>query len=329
MDLISVIIPAYNVEKHLERCLDSVCGQSYKNLEILLVDDGSSDGTPQICDSYAKRDDRIRVIHKENGGVAAARNTALDMMTGDMTAFSDADDYYEPGALESMHKAMLLHNADMVCCGYYEEFDDRITEYGTGSGDVIYNRHDAYEEYFKMGSRIGSGCWNKLIRSEVLNDIRYKPYVMGEDVEMLCRTIDKCDRVACIDYPGYHYIHRGDSATRAVFGENNINMLHIADEMLEYIKEHHPELTKQMYAYNAAWHVAQIQVMYWSKDTSGFRKEKQLIRDSIRANMKGYENNPCVPARDMLYIKSFLYGCFKPVQSVCDLLVRIRRMIHH
>ncbi|MCR5602816.1 MAG: glycosyltransferase [Lachnospiraceae bacterium] len=327
MDLISVIIPAYNAEKHLERCLDSVCGQSYKDLEILLVDDGSSDSTPQICDSYAKKDGRIKVIHKENGGVAAARNTALDMMTGAMAAFSDSDDYYEPGVLESMHRAMLEHNADMVCCGYYEEFDDRITEYGTGLGEVIYDRHDAFEEYFKMGGRIGSGCWNKLIRSEVIRDIRYKPYVMGEDVEMLLRTIDRCDRVVCIDYPGYHYIHRGDSATRAVFSENNINMLHIADEMLEYIKERHPELTEQMYAYNAAWYTAQIQAMYWSKDTSVFAEEKRLIKSLILSNMEGYRNNTYIPARDMLYLRSFMYGCFRPVQAACELLSGMKRRL--
>lgn len=322
-----MIIPAYNAEAHLERCLDSVCGQSYKNIEVVLVDDGSTDRTPEICAGYAERDSRIKVIRKENGGVAAARNLALDSASGDMIAFSDADDHYEPEMLERLHEAMLKYDADMVCCAYLEEYDDKVIEYGTGCGDIVYNRHEAYGEYFKMGGRIGSGCWNKLIKRDILSDIRYKPYVLGEDVEMLCRTIDKCDKVAFTDYPGYHYIHRGDSATRAVFGKNNITMLHIADEMVEFIKERYPELTQQIYAYDAAWYVAQIQGMYWSPDTSVFAEEKKLIKEGILSNMGGYKNNPYVPLRDMLYLKSFLHGCFRPVQSAYEFAGRVKRAV--
>ena len=134
MDLISVIIPAYNAQVHLKRCLDSVCGQSYKDIEVVLVDDGSTDSTLQICEEYAKQDSRIRVFHKENGGVAAARNLALDRAEGAMIAFSDADDYYEPMMLERLHDAMLKHDADMVCCGYLEEYDDKVIEYINDNG---------------------------------------------------------------------------------------------------------------------------------------------------------------------------------------------------
>lgn len=325
--MISVIIPAYNVEDYIKRCLDSVCGQSYRDIEVLVVDDGSADSTPGICDSYADKDDRVRVIHKKNEGVAAARNTALDAAGGDMIAFADADDYYEPDMLKNLYEAMIKYDADMVCCGYREEYTDRSYTYGTDLPDAVYDKKQAYGDYFTMGGRMGSGCWNKLIRAGALEGLRYKPYVMGEDVEMLCRTLDRCDKVVCIGYPGYHYIHRTDSATRAEFGPNNVNMIHIADEMLDFIKERYPDLTDRMYAYHAAWTVAQIQAMYWSPDTGKFNKEKELIKGIIKGHMQGYANNPHIPGRDKLYLKSFTLGVFRPVQAVYDGLAGLKRSL--
>ncbi len=323
--MVSVIIPAYNVEDYLARCLDSVCRQSYKNLEIIIIDDGSVDKTPEICDEYARRDSRIRVLHKKNAGVAAARNDALDMASGDMIAFADADDYYEPDMIERLYAAITGYDADMAVCGYYEEYYDRVDEYGAGRGNVVYNKTEAYKDYFKMGGRIGSGCWNKLFKLKAIGDIRYKKYRLGEDVEMLCRVIDNCDRIACIDYLGYHYIHRLDSATRKEFGEDNINMLHVADEMLEYIRIRHPELIKPVYAFHAAWHVAQIQVLFWDSNKGKYLKEKELIKKSIRNNMTGYSENPYLPIADMLFLKSFLYGFYRPVQAAYDFLARLKR----
>ncbi len=325
--MISVIIPAYNVEDHIKRCLDSVCAQTFKDIELIVVDDGSSDATPEICDSYAEGDKRVKVIHKENEGVAKARNTALDAASGDMIAFADADDYYEPDMLMKLSEAMAEYGADMACCGYIEEYSDRSCEYGTSLPDEVFDKTGAYEDYLTMGGRMGSGCWNKLIRAEVLSEIRYKPYVMGEDVEMLCRTLDKCDKVVCIGYPGYHYIHRSDSATRAEFGPDNVNMIRVADEMLDFIKRKHPDMTLRMYAYHAAWTSAQIQAMYWSRSTGRFKNEKLFIKDSVRANMAGYENNPYIAARDRILIKSFLYGFFRPVRALYDTMSGLKGML--
>ena len=327
MELISVIIPAYNVEKYLSRCLDSVCGQTYKELEIIVIDDGSTDATAQISDDYAAADPRVKVVHKKNGGVAAARNTALDMVCGAYVAFADADDYMEPDMLEKLYAAMNEHCADMVSCGYYEEYSAHTDKHGTGMGTVVYDKYQAYEDYFRMGGYIGSGCWNKLMKKKVLEDVRYKDYVLGEDVEMLCRALDRCEVIVCIDHCGYHYIHREDSATRTGFGEDNIRMLKIADEMLGYIRENHPELIKQMYAFHAAWHSAQIQVMYWCGDTRAFTKEKRYIRKSLRKNMSGYCRNPYMAGLDRLVIYSFLVGIFGPVRVICGTFFNIGRRI--
>lgn len=325
MNLISVIIPAYNVEAYLARCLDSVCGQSYKNLEIIVVDDGSVDKTPSICDEYAKQDSRIRVIHKKNAGVSAARNDALDMASGDMIAFADADDYYEPDMLKNLYEDMVRYDADMVSCGYFEEYPDRVDEYGTGLRTAVYDKKEAYEDYFRMGGRIGSGCWNKLIRRAAVKNIRFKNYRMGEDVEWLSRIIDNCNKIVCVDYGGYHYIHRDGSATRRGFSDANLDILYVADEMIDYIRRNHPELIKHAYAFHAAWYSAQIQVLHWQDDSGKFIEEKKFIMNKLKQNIKKYRNNPYITKVDKLFIYSYMLGWYKPAKKLYDLWVGLRK----
>ena len=125
-DLISVIIPIYNVEKYLNKCIDSIINQTYKNLEIILVDDGSPDNCPQICDEYAKKDNRIKVIHKKNGGVSSARNVGLINSTGNYIGFIDPDDYIEPIMYEKLLKVLKESNTLVSMCGFYKIKDNKI-----------------------------------------------------------------------------------------------------------------------------------------------------------------------------------------------------------
>lgn len=323
-DLISVIIPAYNVEKYISKCIESVIGQSHKDLELIIVDDGSTDGTGNIIDEYALRDARVRVIHKDNAGVAEARNTALDAVSGSMIAFADADDYMEPDMLKHLYDQMTRNKADMVSCGYYEEYSGRTELKRMGEGTAILNKNEAYEDFFKMSGRIGSGCWNKLIRSEVLKDIRYKGYTMGEDVELLSRVLDRCGRVVCLDYAGYHYVHRDDSATQLVFRPANMDIISVVSEMADYIRENHPELLKQLYGFHAAWYVAVLQVLKKSKGMHTHKKEVVRLRADISENMANYRNNPYVYKVDYILLNSFLYHCFIPVQTVYGFISSMR-----
>lgn len=329
MELISIIVPAYNVENYLKRCLDSLCAQTYKNIEIILIDDGSVDKTPDICDEYAARDGRIKAVHKNNEGVAAARNDALDLARGSMIAFSDADDHYERDMIQRLYDEMICHDADMVTCGYYEEYPDHIDEHGTGRGVAVFGRTDAYEDYLKMGGRIGSGLWNKLIRAKVLEDLRFKPYRMGEDVELLCRAVNNCDKVVCIDYAGYHYIHREGSATRLIFSSTNLDIIHVSDEIVSFTRINHPGLLKQAYAFHAAWVSAQIQVMHWHKDTRGFLKEKKYLRDTIAENRSGYRKNPYIAKADRLFIAGYMSGCYRPVKRLYDIMHMVKTKDSH
>lgn len=325
MELISVIVPAYNVEKYLARCLDSILAQTYRDFEIIVIDDGSSDRTSGICDEYASADSRIRVVHKENEGVAAARNTALDLAEGKELAFADADDCYEPDMLYKLHEAMAVHNADMAVCGYYEEFPDRVEEHGTGGGISVFDRSGAYKDYFRMDGRIGSGCWNKLIKTAAVRNLRFKKYRMGEDVEWICRVLDNCNIIVCTDHAGYHYIHRETSATRIGFSDANLDILKASDDMLDHIRKNHPELIAHVYAFHAAWYSAQIQVLHWAGNFDGHEDEKAYIRSGLRANMKEYRSDPYIPMTDKIYIYSYMLGLYRPVKKAHDILSALRK----
>ncbi len=324
MDLISVIVPAYNVEDYLKRCLDSLLAQTYTDTEIIIVDDGSTDNTPKMLDEYSSADDRIRVVHKENGGVSSARNTALDMVRGSYVAFPDADDYCEPDMLKSLYDAITQAGADMAVCGYYEEYKDRTDEYGIGLEQCVYDQEEAFAEYFTMGGRIGSGCWNKLVKREALEGIRYKPYEIGEDVEFITRVLGNCKKVVLTGYGGYHYIHREDSATQLVFRPANFHIINAVDDMLGFIRDGYPALTQRMYAYHAAWVSATVQVLHRPENISGHKKERAFLRDVIRRNKEGYSNNPYIPRLDVLVLKSFSVGCYRPVKGAYDLAARLK-----
>ena len=144
MPLISVIVPIYNVEKYLDRCVDSIINQTYKNLEIILVDDGSPDNCPQMCDDYAKKDSRIKVVHKENGGLSDARNVGMEVATGEYVSFIDSDDYISLDFYETLLETIVDNDSDIVECGVVKFYEDnsfdkysddlKVTNYDTVDG---------------------------------------------------------------------------------------------------------------------------------------------------------------------------------------------------
>ncbi|MGN1300444.1 MAG: glycosyltransferase family 2 protein [Clostridia bacterium] len=180
-DLISVIIPVYKVEKYLEQCISSVIRQTYRNLEIILVDDGSPDNCPKICDEYAKKDNRIRVIHKKNGGVSSARNIGIDKAKGKWIAFIDSDDWVEENYIERLHVCAVKENADIALCGYNRIIFNKIEKINS-SGKI--NRYSG-NQYLtnSLNPQTGFGlCHMKLINRKIIKNIRFDESLeVGED----------------------------------------------------------------------------------------------------------------------------------------------------
>lgn len=205
--LISIIIPVYNIEKYIRQCLDSVINQTYRYLEILVVDDGSTDGSGKICDEYAE-DNRVKIIHQTNKGLSGARNVGIDIASGSFILLVDGDDYIELNTVECLLKACLDTNADVSCCGHYKEYTNKSISHAlTKKSYEGKNLTSVVME----GSTFGHYAWGKLYKKELFNNCRFPEDMLFEDIATTWKLLIKCQRVTCISDVLFHYVYRKDS----------------------------------------------------------------------------------------------------------------------
>lgn len=214
MDKISVIIPVYNVEKYLSACIKSILNQTHRNLELILIDDGSKDNSGQICDEFAKKDSRIRVIHQENGGVSVARNKGVDISEGDYIAFVDSDDFVAPNMYESLLKAIKRTDADMALCNYrkVDEEGATISEYTYVQNEVV-SGEKALEWLEREHNWSYVVVWPKLYHRSVFENIRFKEKVICEDEFAVHHIFLKCKKIVTISDSLYCYRYNPSSIT--------------------------------------------------------------------------------------------------------------------
>ena len=199
-DLISIIIPVYNVEKYLERCVKSVINQTYKNLEIILVDDGAKDNSGKMCDELSKLDSRIKVIHKENGGLSDARNFGLKIATGDYIGFVDSDDYIADDMYETLYYTIKNNNADISIVSFYEMYKEKVIGVRDSGNLEILSKQEAMKELL-IDTKIQSYAWNKLFKKELFNDLKFPTGKNFEDIATTLLLFEKCDKVALLEKP--------------------------------------------------------------------------------------------------------------------------------
>lgn len=242
-ELITVIVPVYNVENYLERCIDSIINQTYKKLEILLINDGSKDKSGEICDDYAKKDDRIKVIHKENGGVSSARNIGLEKARGEYISFIDADDWIEKNMYEEMLKRIEESNVKMVRCSYYKEYDEKqeALEHIYKENQKINLKHERQKVIeLLISGRLHAYLPLLLIKKSVISkNLKFNTQVaMREDMIWLIDLVCSLQSFYIDITPYYHYYQNPNSATNSKkFEERNIkNMLVVYDEIYKILE---------------------------------------------------------------------------------------------
>lgn len=239
-ELISVIVPVYNAAWYLPHCLGSICGQTYENLEIILVNDGSTDASGRLCDEYAGKDSRIRVLHKKNGGVSSARNLGLKAAAGSLIGFVDADDWIEPQMYEKLSEA--IRGADMACCGYVDYPMDTL-DYPVPKGVRVSPVCSPVEAAMKIYERDGyfTAIWNKLYRKEIIivngGFIMMNPDLFwGEDEVWLAQVLCNCRRVAFVPEALYHWRPTEVSATRnTVVTEKQMTLLTAKQQAMQLL----------------------------------------------------------------------------------------------
>lgn len=252
-ELISIIVPVYNVEKYLEKCVDSIINQTYKNLEIILVDDGATDSSGKLCDELAKIDNRIKVYHKENGGLSDARNYGVEKSTGEYIGFVDSDDYIDAEMYEKLYEAIKKENVDVVECNLKIIYPDRVELFTEQKYYNVYTKQEYLEEYLKIEKIFGSACV-RLIKSDIAKKLKFPVGKLYEDTYYAYDLIEKVDRYVIMNNPYYNYLMRENSITNTKFNPRIFDLIEIVEKFRKTTYENYPGLKeaadcRKMYAY--------------------------------------------------------------------------------
>ena len=250
-DLISIIVPVYNVESFIEKCIQSIIHQTYSNLEIILVDDGSTDNSGKICDMWEKKDKRIKVIHKINGGLSSARNAGLAASSGKYIGFIDSDDYVDSDMYELLHEKCVQYFCDICICGHYVETSDgTFIEAEKNDGELILYKDN--EAFFKtIKDEIRSFAWDKLYKRELFCDFEYPNLSYHEDVASTHILIDKAENIVQINKAKYHYIRNDKSISHQISHNKYFDSARAFISRNEYVRLNHRGSYENIFKYNA------------------------------------------------------------------------------
>lgn len=298
-DVITVIVPIYNVENYLRRCVESILAQTYEKLEIILVDDGSTDSSSQICDEYARKDLRIKVIHKENGGSADARNIGVEIATGVFIGFVDSDDYILPEMYETLYNACKYYDVPLAMCGrkVISEIDGTVkSRFGIDKSRLL----EAEEAIASLltDDICDSASWDKLYRRDMFSDIRYPVGILYDDLNVTARLFHCAGKVCHVGTELYVYVKRKGSITDAPFHNKSIEAITQAELLKHFVEANYPNLKKQ--SVNFVYFNVEA-VLYWA----------YKCRD---VNMK--KNMEIVSRYARRYFPSVLFGSWKVKQKL-------------
>lgn len=238
--LVSIIIPVYKVEEYLERCILSVVNQTYKNLEIILVDDGSPDRCPEICDEWAKKDERIKVIHKANGGLSSARNAGMKVASGVYLGFVDSDDWVAPRFVEILYACAIEYQSDLVECEYSIIADEVDVVY---SAEYLAETYDtcAAMELHLNDIKFKPVVWNKLYKRNIVN-IEFEEGKFHEDIFWTYLILDRCSKLAHVNTQMYFYFQRYDSIMGEEYSVRRLDAIEAAERRCTFIQAKYPDL---------------------------------------------------------------------------------------
>ena len=240
-ELISVVVPIYNSKNYTKKCIESLMKQTYQNLEIILIDDGSSDGSDEICDMYAKVDKRLKVIHKKNEGRCVARNIGIDYANGDYIGFVDGDDYLEEDMYEVLYNLLTEYQADISMISYFDIKEESKTPRYNLNEICIYDNVEAMKELL-LDKKIQSYLWNKLFKKELFRELRLEDLSNLEDVDFIYKIFMRMKWLVYLPIPKYNYVFRKDSGLRSISAQKFHVALEVVVNRFYVIEKYYPML---------------------------------------------------------------------------------------
>lgn len=304
---ISIIIPVYNVQEYLPKCIESVLRQTYRNLEIILVDDGSPDHCGKICDSYAKKDARIRVIHKKNEGVAIARNTGMEYATGEYISFIDSDDWIPKNAYQVLYHGIKQYDADCAV-GKCMNIVDKNGALRMKKSAVQPVRCETAAEAMKHVLLSGSAIWNRLFKRKVFHNLRFPADRVNDDEFIALRAYAKCEKIVFLNQGTYYYRLRKNSITTSRFSLRNLDYYYNSKDNLAFIEKEAPGLKEcAEYKYIKAMLYCYFHLKMMKQNDKTKKITFELKKD-MKKNLPLAQKNQYLPRK----YKLLMFGC-----SIC------------
>ena len=266
--VISIVVPVYNVEEDLGRCVESLVQQTLKEIQIVLVDDGSTDSSGRLCDDWARRDTRIRVVHKPNGGLSSARNAGIEVAEGDYLGFVDSDDFVEPDMYETLLAGFVDDDVSIAVCGRYVHTGDYIKEEFSVIGGARFTSEEAMKEVL-LGNVIDVSAWDKLYRRELFDEIRYPDGRISEDAAIILQLLRRSNCVVHVGSCLYHYVFRLGSISKSSYSHKKYDVMRNCNEMTAWVSKNAPVLALHVSSYCCVQMAGMIEDMI---NTPGARK---------------------------------------------------------
>ena len=300
---ISVVIPVYNTAKYLTKCINSVLNQTYKNLEVILVNDGSTDESANICDKFSNRDNRIKVMHIKNSGPSHARNIGMEVSTGQFIGFVDSDDFLEKDMYETLLNLIQDYEADIAGCSFYRILDNKIIPSYYSGKIRQFDTVSALEELIRSRG-LNSNVWNKIYKKDLIKNIKYPLNMHAEDVMFNFKVFAQAKKLAYIDIPKYYYLIRPAGIMGSLCRYKKMDCYYIFLERLDFISRRFPSL------FNLTQEKFYRSLLEWYKTIKNNKqkiddnkKKRDLIKNYIKSNYRSLYSNPLIDWKNKILLK--------------------------
>ncbi len=301
--LISVIIPVFNVEPYLSRCLDSIINQTYRNYEVVMVDDGSTDESGRICDKYAIENSFMKVMHKENEGLSEARNNGIEVANGDYITFIDGDDYVEESYIETLVREAISNNSDIVICSH-KTISARKVVNPENNSISNYPKEVIIEKMLYSDPIIGVSAWAKLYKRCVISELRYPKGKNYEDTRMTVKYYDRAKTITVVSKSLYNYCLREDSLTSKPYNSGTMDIMEATKEMTSFVLRKYPNMERGVRRKMAWACLSSLAKAIGARDHESCR----AIRNELRHIRKNVLLNRKTPKRDKCGIIASMFG---------------------
>lgn len=313
-DLISVIVPIYNVEKYLSKCIDSIISQTYTNLEIILVDDGSTDDSKTIAEKYLEKDKRIKLYHKENGGLSDARNYGIKEMTGKYVTFVDSDDYIETDIIEKMYNSLKTNNADICCCAKVLEYPQNSLVINNEKECVITSKEAIGKMFLK--DDIDNSVCDKLFDVSLIKDITFPVGKYYEDIATTYKFFLNAKKICHICDLGYHYFMREGSISKEKFSPKQFDFVKYSYQMCEDCKKIYVDISEEAESFYYLSLITTMRSMKRSENFKEYKKEYALLKKEYNTKILKILKNRYIPFHKKVMAVFAFLNLYKAIEII-------------